>query len=210
MPVVAKLFNSDGTEQGQIDLEESVFGIPANAHAMYEAEKMYRANQRQGTASAQTRSEVSYTGKKMFRQKGLGRARMGSRRSPVRIGGGRAHGPKPRSYRYEIPKKVRRLALKSVLSTRAQSGSVLVIESLDFDAPKTRQMVSVLSNMNVRDRKCLVLMDRSDDAVYKSCRNIVDVDINVATDTHVHEILRSDCLIFTREGLKQVEEALKS
>ena len=95
MPVVAKLFNSDGTEQGQIDLEESVFGISANAHAMYEAEKMYRANQRQGTASAQTRSEVSYTGKKMFRQKGLGRARMGSRRSPVRIGGGRAHGPSP-------------------------------------------------------------------------------------------------------------------
>ena len=210
MSVVAKLFNSDGTEQGQIDLEESVFGISANAHAMYEAEKMYRANQRQGTASAQTRSEVSYTGKKMFRQKGLGRARMGSRRSPTRIGGGRAHGPKPRSYRYEIPKKVRRLALKSVLTTRAQSGSVLVIESLEFDAPKTRQMVSVLSNMNVRDRKCLVLMDRSDDAVYKSCRNIVDVDINVATDTHVHEILRSDCLIFTREGLKQVEEALKS
>ena len=210
MPVEAKLFNSDGTEQGRIDLEESVFGISANAHAMYEAEKMYRANQRQGTASAQTRSEVSYTGKKMFRQKGLGRARMGSRRSPIRIGGGRAHGPKPRSYRYEIPKKVRRLALKSVLSTRAQSGSVFVIESLEFEAPKTRQMISVLSNMNVRDRKCLVLMDRSDDAVYKSCRNIVDVDINVATDTHVHEILRSDCLIFTREGLKQVEEALKS
>ncbi len=210
MPVAAKLFNSDGTEQGQIDLEESVFGIDANAHAMYEAEKMYRANQRQGTASAQTRAEVSYTGKKMFRQKGLGRARMGSRRSPARIGGGRAHGPKPRSYRYEIPKKVRRLALKSVLSTRAQSGSVFVIESLEFDAPKTRQMVSVLSNMNVRDRKCLVLMDRSDDAVYKSCRNIVDVDINVAADAHVHEILRNDCLIFTREGLKQVEEALKS
>ena len=209
MPV-ATLYNSNGTEQGQIDLEESVFGISANAHAMYEAEKMYRANQRQGTASAQTRSEVSYTGKKIFRQKGLGRARMGSRRSPLRIGGGRAHGPKPRSYRYEIPKKVRRLALKSVLSTKAQSGSVLVIDSLEFDAPKTRRMVSVLSNMNVDDRKCLVLMDRSDDAVYKSCRNLPGVHINVATDTHVHEILRSDCLIFTREGLKQVEEALKS
>lgn len=209
MPV-ARLFNSDGTEQGQIDLEESVFGISANAHAMYEAEKMYRANQRQGTASAQTRSEVSYTSKKMFRQKGLGRARMGSRRSPTRIGGGRAHGPTPRSYRYDIPKKVRRLALKSVLSTRAQSGSVLVIDSLEFDAPKTRQMVSVLSNMHVNDRKCLVLMDRNDDAVYKSCRNIPDVRINVASDAHVHEILRSDCLIFTREGLKQVEEALKS
>ena len=209
MPV-ARLFNSDGTEQGQIDLEDSVFGVSANAHAMYEAEKMYRANQRRGTSSAQTRAEVSYTGKKMYRQKGLGRARMGSRRSPVRIGGGRAHGPKPRSYRYEIPKKVRRLALKSVLSTRAQSGSVLVIEALEFDAPKTRQMVSVLSKMNVNDRKCLVLTDRSDEAVYKSCRNIADVNINLATDTHVHEILRSDFLIFTREGLKQVEEALKS
>ena len=209
MPV-ARFFSSDGTEQGQIDLEESVFGIPANTHAMYEAEKMYRAGQRQGTASAQTRSEVSYAGKKIYRQKGLGRARMGSRRSPVRIGGGRAHGPKPRSYSYRIPKKVRRLALKSVLSTRAQSGSVLVIDALEFDAPRTRQMVSVLSNMKVNDRKCLLLMERSDDAVYKSCRNIPDVNINVAADTHVHEILRSDCLIFTREGLKQVEEALKS
>jgi large subunit ribosomal protein L4 len=209
MPV-ARLFSSDGTEQGEIDLEESVFGISANAHAMYEAQKMYRAGQRQGTAAAQTRSQVSYAGKKIYRQKGLGRARMGSRRSPVRIGGGRAHGPKPRSYSYRIPKKVRRLALKSVLSTRAQSGSVLVIDALEFDAPRTRQMVSVLSNMKVDDRKCLVLMDRSDEAVYKSCRNIPDVHINVATDTHVHEILRSDCLIFTREGLKQVEEALKS
>ncbi len=209
MPV-ARLYSSDGTEQGEIDLEESVFGISANAHAMYEAQKMYQAGQRQGTASAQTRSEVSYAGKKIYRQKGLGRARMGSRRSPARIGGGRAHGPKPRSYSYKIPKKVRRLALKSVLSTRAQNGSVLVIDALEFDAPRTRQMVSVLSNMKVNDRKCLVLMDRSDDAVYKSCRNIPDVNINVATDTHVHEILRSDCLIFTREGLKQVEEALKS
>ena len=209
MPI-AKLFNSDGTEQGQIDLEESVFGIAANAHAMYEAEKMYRANQRQGTASAQTRAEVSYTGKKSYRQKGLGRARMGSRRSPLRVGGGRAHGPRPRSYRYEIPKKVRRLALKSVLSTRAQSGSVFVIEALKFDVPKTRKMVSVLSNMNINDRKCLVLMDHSDETVYKSCRNITDLSINVASDTHVHEILHSDYLIFTREGLKQVEEALKS
>ncbi len=209
MPV-ARLFSSDGTEQGEIDLEESVFGISANAHATYEAQKMYRAGQRQGTAAAQSRSEVSYAGKKIYRQKGLGRARMGSRRSPVRIGGGRAHGPKPRSYSYRIPKKVRRLALKSVLSTRAQSGSVLVIDALEFDAPRTRQMVSVLSNMKVNDRKCLVLMDRSDEAVYKSCRNIPDVHINVATDTHVQEILRSDCLIFTREGLKQVEEALKS
>ncbi len=208
MPV-ARLFNSDGTEQGEINLEESVFGISINAHALYEAEKMYRANQRQGTASAQTRSEVSYTSKKMYRQKGLGRARMGSRRSPARIGGGRAHGPKPRSYRYEIPKKVRRLALKSVLSTRAQAGSIFVIEALEFEAPKTRQMVSVLSNMNISDRKCLVLTDRNDEAVYKSCRNIADLNINLAVDTHVHEILHSDYLVFTREGLKQVEEALK-
>ncbi len=209
MPV-ARLFSSDGTEQGQIDLDESVFGLSANAHVMYEAEKRYQAGQRQGTASAQTRSEVSYSGKKLYRQKGLGRARMGSRRSPVRVGGGRAHGPAPRSYRYRIPKKVRRLALKSVLSTRAQAGFVLVIESLEFDASKTRQMVALLANMDVRDRKCLVLMDRNDDAVYKSCRNIPDVNVNVATDTHVHEILRNDCLIFTREGLKQVEEALRS
>jgi len=175
MPV-ARLFTSDGTEQGQIDLDDSIFGVSANEHAVYEAEKMYRANQRQGTASAQTRAEVSYNSKKMYRQQGLGRARMGSRRSPLRIGGGRAHGPKPRSYRYGIPKKVRRLALKSVLSTRAQNGAVVVIEDLVFQTPRTRQMVAVVSSMRVNNQKSLVLMRRNDEAVYKSCRNMSDVE----------------------------------
>jgi large subunit ribosomal protein L4 len=206
----ARLFQSDGTEQGHIDLEEAIFGIMPNAHAVYEAEKMYLANQRQGTVRTKTRGEVAYTSKKMFRQKGLGRARMGSVRSPSRVGGGRAHGPKPRDYRYEIPRKVRRLAIRSVLSTRAQNDAVLVIEELKFEAPKTRQMVSVLENMNLQRRKCLVLMDRNDEAVYKSCRNIPGVSIDLACNAHIHELLYNDYLIFTREGLKQIEEALKA
>ena len=136
----ARLYESDGTEQGDIDLEPSVFGIEPNTNAIYEAEKLYLANQRQGTVRTQTRSDVSYTGKKVFRQKGLGRARMGSYRSPSRVGGGRAFGPQPRDYPYTIPKKIRRLAIRSVLSSRAQDGSVVVIEDLKFDVPKTKQI----------------------------------------------------------------------
>ncbi|MBT5874993.1 MAG: 50S ribosomal protein L4 [Candidatus Latescibacteria bacterium] len=206
----ARLYQSDGTEQGQIELEPSVFGIEPNDHAIYEAEKLYLANQRQGTVRTQTRSDVSYTSKKMFRQKGLGRARMGSARSPSRVGGGRAFGPKPRDYSYTIPKKVKRLAVKSVLSNHAQADSVLVIDDINFDIPKTREMVALLEALSVDSRKCLVLMDRSDETVYKSCRNIPRVSVDLASSAHIHELLHSDVLIFTREGLKQVEEALKS
>ena len=170
---------------------------------------MYLANQRQGTVRTQTRSDVSYTSKKLFKQKGLGRARMGSNRSPNRVGGGRAHGPKPRDYRYEIPKKIRRLAIRSLLSRKAGADAVRIIEDLKFEGPKTKQMVSVLSNMDLNNRKCLVLMDRTDEAVNKSCRNIPGVSIDLACNAHVHELLHNDYLIFTREGLKQVEEALK-
>ena len=209
MPI-ARLFKSDGVEQGQIDLEETVFGITPNTHAIYEAEKNYLANQRQGTVRTQTRSDVSYTSKKMFRQKGLGRARMGSARSPSRVGGGRAHGPKPRDYHYEIPKKVRRLAIRSVLSTHAQKDSVLIIENLTFDPPKTKLMALVLGNMNLQKQRCLVLMDRNDEFVLKSCRNIPGVSVDLARNAHIHELLHNDYLIFTREGLKQIEETLKA
>lgn len=206
----ARLYQSDGSEQGRIELEPSVFGVEPNTHAVYEAEKMYLANQRQGTVRTKTRSEVSYTSKKMFRQKGLGRARMGSARSPVRVGGGRAFGPKPRDYRYEIPKKIRRLAVRSVLSSRALEDAVLVIEDLKFDVPKTRQMADLLATMNLDHHKCLVLMDQNDEAVYKSCRNIPGVRFHIAGHAHVHELMYNDFLIFTRKGLNQVEEALKA
>lgn len=206
----ARLYQSDGTEQGRIDLDPSVFGIEPNTHVVYEAEKMYLANQRQGTVRTKTRSEVAYTSKKMFRQKGLGRARMGSARSPIRVGGGRAFGPKPRDYRYEIPKKVRRLALRSVLSSRAQQDAVLVIEELKFAAPKTKQMATLLSTMNLKNHKCLVLMDQNDETIYKSCRNIPGLRVDIARHAHIHELLHNEFLIFTREGLKQVEEALKA
>ena len=207
----ARLYKNDGkeVEQGHIDLDESVFGITPNSHVVYEAEKMYLANQHQGTVRTQTRADVSYSSKKLFRQKGLGRARMGSVRSPSRVGGGRAHGPKPRDYRYEIPKKIRRLAIRSLLSSRAQADAVRIIEDLKFAEPKTKQMVSVLSNMELNNKKCLFLMDRSDEAINKSCRNIPGVTIDLACNAHVHELLHNDYLIFTREGLKQVEEALK-
>lgn len=206
----ARLYQSDGMEQGRIELAPEVFGIEPNEHAVYEAEKMYLANQRQGTVRTKTRSEVDFTSKKLFRQKGLGRARAGSAKSPTRVGGGRAFGPKPRDYRYEIPKKVRRLALRSVLSTRAREDAVLVIESLAFDEPKTKQMAMLLSTMSVDSKKCLVLLDRYDDVVYKSCRNIPGVLIDLARQAHIHELLHHEYLIFTQEGLRQVEEALKA
>lgn len=135
---------------------------------------------------------------------------MGSVRSPNRVGGGRAHGPKPRDYYYEIPKKVRRLAIRSALTRQAQQDAVLIIEDLKFNLPRTKQMTSVLDNMQVQHKKCLVLIDRHDEAVLKSCRNIPGISVDLARNAHIHELLHNDYLIFTREGLKQIEEALKA
>lgn len=154
MPKVA-LFNQDGKNVGEIELQDAVFGIEPNNKVLFDAIIMQRAAMRQGTSKVKNRSEVRGGGRKPWRQKGTGRARQGSIRSPQWRGGGVVFGPVPRSYSYKLPKKVRRLAIKSALSTKVQDNSIVVLEALSFDAPKTKEMVAVLKNLTV-ERKALV------------------------------------------------------
>lgn len=144
---VVTMLNMSGAEAGTIELNDNIFGIEVNENAVYEAVKNYLANQRQGTQSALTRSEVRGGGRKPFRQKGTGRHRQGSTTDPSQVGGGVVFAPKPRDYSYKIPKKVKRLALKSVLSSKVNEKEIIVLDSLSFEAPKTKEMIKVLENI---------------------------------------------------------------
>jgi len=155
MPKVA-LYNVSGEQVGDIELKEDVFGIEINTHVMYEAVKVYLANQRQGTQSAKTRSEVRGGGRKPWRQKGTGRARQGSIRSPQWKGGGVIFAPKPRDYSMKLPKKIRRLALKSAFSAKAEANEIIVLDALTMEAPKTKEMLKVLGNLKVEKKALLV------------------------------------------------------
>ncbi|MFH1756029.1 MAG: 50S ribosomal protein L4, partial [Candidatus Latescibacterota bacterium] len=164
----AKLYGKDGTEKGSAQLPDSLFGCEVNEKVVHETVLAYLANQRQGTASTKERSDVKGGGKKPYRQKGTGRARAGTTRSPIFRGGGTVFGPHPRSYRINMPKKMRRLALRSALSARAQENNILVISELDFSEPKTKMFASVLNNMNSAGQKVLFVMSEPNDAVVKS------------------------------------------
>lgn len=170
MPKVA-LFNQDGKQAGDIELNESVFGIEPNKSVLFEAVVMQRASLRQGTHKTKIRSEVAGGGRKPWRQKGTGRARQGSIRSPQWRGGGTVFGPVPRSYSYKLPKKVRRLAIKSALSTKVLEENILVLQSLAFEAPKTKDFKAVLGNLSV-EKKALIVTADLDENVALSARNI--------------------------------------
>src|SRR5699024_8808827 len=170
MPKVT-LFKQDGSETGDIQLNESVFGIEPNTHVLHEAVVMQRSSQRQGTHKVKNRSEVRGGGRKPWRQKGTGRARQGSIRSPQWVGGGVVFGPTPRSYSYKLPKKVRRLALKSAYSSKVKEDAILVLESLSFDAPKTKELVKVLNALNV-DENGLVVTSDLNKTIARSATNL--------------------------------------
>ena len=174
MPKVA-LYNTDGKQVGDIELNENVFGAEVRADIMHEVVVNYLANQRQGTQSTKTRTEVSGGGIKPWRQKGTGRARQGSIRAPQWVGGGVALGPKPRDYRYAVNKKVRRLALKSALSSKVAENELIVLESLSMEQIKTSEMAKILANLNVTE-KALIVLPENDKNVVLSARNIEGVD----------------------------------
>ena len=153
---VVTMLNMSGAEAGTIELNDNIFGIEVNENAVYEAVKNYLANQRQGTQSALTRSEVRGGGRKPFRQKGTGRHRQGSTTDPSQVGGGVVFAPKPRDYSYKIPKKVKRLALKSVLSSKVNEKEIIVLDSLSFEAPKTKEMIKVLENIKAAKKALIV------------------------------------------------------
>ena len=168
------MLNMAGAEAGIIELNDAIFGIEVNEYAVHEVIKNYLANQRQGTQSALTRAEVRGGGRKPFRQKGTGRHRQGSTTDPSQIGGGVVFAPKPRDYRYSVPKKVRRLALKSALTSKVQENEIVVLDALKLDAPKTKDMIKVLENVKAA-KKALIVTAEKDDVVIKAAANIPGV-----------------------------------
>ncbi|MDE3840599.1 50S ribosomal protein L4 [Bacillus methanolicus] len=206
MPKVA-LFNQNGSQVGEIELNDAVFGIEPNKHVLFEAVVMQRASLRQGTHKTKIRSEVSGGGRKPWRQKGTGRARQGSIRSPQWRGGGTVFGPVPRSYSYKLPKKVRRLAIKSALSSKVLEENILVLENLAFETPKTKDFKGVLKNLSV-DSKALVVTADLDENVALSARNIPGVTVVTANGINVLDVLNHDKLIMTKAAVEKVEEVL--
>ena len=194
-----------GKSVGDITLNDEIFGIKPNEAAVHAVVTNYLANQRQGTQSALTRAEVRGGGRKPFRQKGTGRHRQGSSTDPTQVGGGVVFAPKPRSYRYSLNKKLKRLALKSVLSAKVADKELIVVKELKFKEPKTKEMVKVLANIKA-DKKALIVMDEKDDNVIKSASNIPGVRTALVTTMNVYEIINHYSLILTEAAAKRIEE----
>ena len=201
----AALYNISGEQIDEIELKDEVFGVKVNEDAMHRVVKMILANRRQGTQSTLTRAEVRGGGRKPWRQKGTGRARHGSIRSPQWTHGGVVFAPKPRSYRFSIPKKVRRLAMKSALTTKVESNNLIVLDELNFDAPKTKQVINMLENLKV-DSKTMIVLAEKNENVEKSARNIPNVKTTLVNMLNVYDILNYDKFIITKAAVEKVEE----
>ncbi|MGF6376806.1 large subunit ribosomal protein L4 [Clostridiales Family XIII bacterium PM5-7] len=199
------MLNMAGKESGSIELKDEIFGIEPNADAVHAVVKNYLANQRQGTQSAKTRGEVRGGGRKPFRQKGTGRHRQGSTTDPSQVGGGIAFAPKPRDYRYTLPKKLRRLAMKSALSSKVAEKEIIVLDELKFDAPKTKEMVKVLENIKAA-RKALIITADKDDNLIKSAANIPGVRTALVGTMNVYEIVNYTSFVVTKEAIEKIEE----
>lgn len=203
MPKV-NLLNMEGKKVGDIELADSIFAVDINESVMHDVVVNYLANQRQGTASTKTRSEVRGGGKKPWKQKGTGRARQGSIRAPQWIKGGIALGPKPRSFKYTLNKKVKRLALKSALTSKVQDNNIVVLDKLNFDEIKTKNMAKVLENINVS--KALVVISDKNINVEASARNIPNIKTALVNTINTYDILKYDTLVVTKDAVAKIEE----
>ena len=195
------VLNINGQNVGEIELVDSIFNVEVNEHVLYEVVKNQLANKRQGTQSAKTRAG----GRKPWKQKGTGRARQGSIRAVQWVGGGVAFAPKPRSYNYTLPKKVRRLAMKSALTSKVQNGEMIVLDALNMEAPKTKEFVQILKNVNAA-KKALVVTAENNENVIKSAKNIEGVATATVNTINVYDILKYDSFIITTDAVKKVEE----
>ena len=204
MPKV-DVYDIEGKKVSDIELNEDIFGIEPNEDIVHSVLVNYLANQRQGTSSTKTRTEVSGGGKKPWRQKGTGRARQGSIRAPHWVGGGVALGPKPRSYRYKVNKKERRLAIKSVLSSKVLENELVVVDAIDFKEIKTKNMVNVLTNLKVTGKTLIVLPEKNEN-VQKSARNIEGVKTSLVNTINVYDLLKYTKLVVTLDTVKKLEE----
>ena len=200
-----QVYDMSGKVVGDINLNDEIFGVDVNVEAMHLAVKNQLANKRQGTQSTKTKSEVRGGGKKPWRQKGTGRARQGSIRSAQWTGGGIVLGPKPRSYNYTLPKKVKRLALKSALTSKVNEDELLVLNELKFEVIKTKQMVNVLNNLKV-EGTALVVISSKDENVYRTVKNIAGIKLVYVNTINVFDLLKYERLIITQDAVTKVEE----
>jgi large subunit ribosomal protein L4 len=203
-----EVISMNGTSAGKIDLPDSVFNVKPGKHAIYEAVRSYMANQRLGTAMTKTRSEVNATGKKPWKQKGLGRARAGTAGSPVWVGGGVAHGPRPRDYYYSLPKGARRFALRSALSIKTKAGAIKIVEALGVSEPKTKVAIEFMKSVGVHKTKCLLVVPSKNENLMKATRNIPGVRTTIAKDVNIYDIMNSDNLVIDKDAVGTIVEVL--
>lgn len=207
MPKVA-VYSIAGAKTGEIELNDEVFGVEVNEAVLHQAVVMQLANQRLGTAATKTRAMVRGGGRKPWKQKGTGRARSGSIRSPLWVGGGVAFGPQPRSYAFSMPRKARRLAIKSALSAKVQAGELLVMEDITFSEPKTKSVVTMLDNLKVGEDKALIIVAEINENVEKSSRNLPGVKSITSQGVNVYDLLYHDKVLITKDAVSKLEEVL--
>ena len=198
------VYKIDGTESGKkVTLDSEIFGIQPNDHAIYLDVKQYLANQRQGTHKTKEKSEVAYSTKKMGRQKGGGGARHGSIKSPTYVGGGTVFGPRPRDYRFKLNKKLKQLARYSALSYKAQENAIVMVEPFSMEAPKTKEFIQILNNLNANGRRTLFVLPQISENIYKSSRNLENVNVITIDEINTYEIMKSYQLVLV-DGVQDI------
>ncbi|CUH95150.1 50S ribosomal protein L4 [Propionispora sp. 2/2-37] len=207
MPKVA-VYNIAGKQTGEMELNDNVFGVDVNEAVLHQAVVMQLASQRLGTAATKTRGMVRGGGRKPWKQKGTGRARAGSTRSPIWVGGGTTFGPQPRSYAFRMPRKQRRLAIKCALSAKVKAEELVVVEAIEFAQPKTKDVVKMLSDFNAVDSKALIITGESLENVEKSSRNIRGVKAIASNGVNVYDLLYHDKVLITKDAVNRIEEVL--
>ena len=201
------IYNIKGDDTGRrAVLNDSVFAIEANEHALYLDVKQYLANRRQGTHKSKERSEVSGSTRKLHKQKGGGGSRIGDINSPVLVGGGRVFGPRPRDYRFKLNKKVKQLARKSALSVKAQENQIIVVEDFSFEAPKTKEFVKVVKNLQIEGKKVLLVLASQEKNVYLSLRNVPGASVMTATDINTYSLLNNNAIVITESSLEVINQ----
>ena len=201
------VYNIQGQDTGKkVALNDAVFGIEPNDHAIYLDVKQFRANQRQGTHKSKERSEVSGSTRKLHKQKGTGGARIGDINSPVLVGGGRVFGPKPRDYRFKLNKKVKALARKSALTYKAQENAIVVVEDFSFEAPKTKEFVALTKKLQVADKKIVLVLSDQNKNVYLSARNLTNARVITLSDLNTYRVLDNKALVLTESALEAINQ----
>jgi len=204
------VYKKDGTVSGEkIKLSPDIFEVEPSEHAIYQAVKVYRDNQRQGTHKTKTYGEVSGSGKKLWRQKHTGRARIGAIRSPLWRGGGTIFGPLPRDYSKKMPKQLKQLARKSALSVKAKDSAIKIIEDFTFEKPSTKEMVSILKALQLSEKKTLLLVPAKDEHVYKSGRNIENLNVLEAAKASTYELMDNQILLIQKSAIEVIEKSFK-